>query len=81
MIGANPSMEIEGTPSYKLYSVYGKYLDIFPIWKKYIDPTADIEFVSKNGTKNKRFEPLAFYRLSADDTNKGYWALKGTFAK
>lgn len=46
MIGKNEDLEIPGTPVYYLYSVSGKYLDLFPTWKAYIDPTAELEKTS-----------------------------------
>jgi len=47
MKGANKDLEIIGTPEYCFSSVRGKYLDIFPFWKKFINPKADLQNVSE----------------------------------
>ncbi len=38
----NPALDIDGKPFYALSSITGKYIDIFPIWKK-INPIAKLE--------------------------------------
>ena len=46
MAGKNVDLEIPGTPVYYLYCVEGKYLDLFPAWKAFIDPSAGLEATS-----------------------------------
>lgn len=45
-VGENRALEIQGTPRYYFYMVQGKFLDVFPFWKKYIEPEADAEKMS-----------------------------------
>ncbi|MEL3904419.1 MAG: hypothetical protein P1P63_04840 [Treponemataceae bacterium] len=40
MVGSNQALEIEGTPQYTFALVYGRFLDLFPFWKRFIDPNA-----------------------------------------
>ena len=40
-IGANKALEISGTTEYSFYIALGKYSDLFPFWKKFIDKNAD----------------------------------------
>lgn len=76
-VGANPDLEIEGKIVYTLKSIYGKYLDIFPIWKKYINPEADMETLSKKFGGDKKQIPIGdktkVYTFRSDDN--GYWIL------
>jgi hypothetical protein len=41
--GENPSLEIAGTKKFKFNNVSGKYLDLFPIWKKVFRPDVELE--------------------------------------
>lgn len=41
--GANKDLEIEGAKVYSFKKVSGKYLDLFPFWKKEFNPDADVE--------------------------------------
>ena len=72
--GANEALEIPGTPVYSFYSVRGNFLDVFPFWKKYIDPNADAEKTSNsNMTKvylksTRTYKPEALlYKNGAND--------------
>jgi len=47
MKGANKDLEIVGTREYLLSFVHAKYLDIFPFWKKFINPKADLKILSE----------------------------------
>lgn len=47
MKGANAALELSGTPEYSFHSVYGKFKDLFPFWKKFIDTSSDPETASK----------------------------------
>ncbi len=51
MIGANQALEIEGTPEYEFEFVYGKFLDLFPFWKKFIDESANAEQICTGAKK------------------------------
>lgn len=46
MKGYNKALEIEGTPEYIFSRAFGKYLDLFPFWKRQINPNADEVTVS-----------------------------------
>lgn len=41
-MGANADLEIKGIPYYEFTQVTGAFLDIFPIWKKFFNPNADM---------------------------------------
>jgi len=41
--GENPSLEIVGTKKFKFNSVFGKYLDLFPVWKKVFRSDVELE--------------------------------------
>lgn len=41
--GENKDIEIKGVKYYRLSTVYAKYLNLFPYWKKHFNPTADVE--------------------------------------
>ena len=46
MVGWNEALEIEGTPEYRFERVSGKFLDLFPFWKRHINPDADAEMIT-----------------------------------
>lgn len=77
-IGANPALEQPGQIVYELQTITGKYLDIFPIWKKYIDSNADIETLAERGYSDRiKFDngngAGEEYRLSEDKQDKTMW--------
>lgn len=41
--GRNLDLDKQGEKKYKLSKVSGKYLDVFPIWKSWFVPSADVE--------------------------------------
>lgn len=47
-IGGNKDLEIEGKDYYIFSEMTGSLLDIFPFWKKYIDPKANVEDIANN---------------------------------
>ena len=47
MKGANSALEIIGTPEYSFHTAYGKFLDLFPFWKKFIDCKVDLAKASQ----------------------------------
>lgn len=76
--GANLALEQPGQTVYELQYIIGKYLDIFPVWKKYIDPSADIEALSTKGySDSKKFENTdgsgEEYSFQYDSQNKALW--------
>ncbi len=84
MVGANPAMEIEGTPLYQLNSIDGAYLDVFPIWKEYFNSEAEAEPLSqKTSGESKHFEKpdgsKAIYKFAPNKQVSGNWTLKRTF--
>jgi hypothetical protein len=48
-IGGNKDLEIPDTVYYKLVSVIGPYKALFPYWKKYFQPNADLINLQKDG--------------------------------
>lgn len=79
MRGANPSLEIIGTPCYELITIKGKYLDIFPIWKKYIDPNADIDKVSTSSRQSKNINESTIYEFVPQHGYNGFWTIHSVF--
>lgn len=69
MDGENKDLEIKGTKKWSISTIYGKYLRIFPIWKKYADPSADAEKLSKKG-----FMILNKYSINRIN-DQGIWRL------
>jgi gamma-glutamylcysteine synthetase len=49
MVGANEDLEIAGTRQYVFEYVSGRYLDLFPFWKKFVNTSEDIEELTKKG--------------------------------
>lgn len=48
MFGANKDLEIQGKKTYFLSGLYGKFIDVFSVWKL-IDPTANQDEILKKG--------------------------------
>lgn len=46
MQGEDLTLEIEGTPTYEIVLIQGAYLDLFPMWKGWIDPDADLHKIA-----------------------------------
>jgi hypothetical protein len=53
MEGDDKNLEIAGVKRWDFRSIRGKYRTLFPIWKKYVEPGADIEKLSKSRYKMK----------------------------
>lgn len=52
--GENKVLEIKGVKKWSIKSISGKFLTLFPIWKKYADPNAIVsEIVGKDEVKKK----------------------------
>ena len=49
IIGENKDLEIKGTTQYIIKFTQGKFLDLFPFWKKFINPTATEDDIIKVG--------------------------------
>lgn len=78
MEGENQSLEIEGTPTYRLSLLQGPYLDLFPIWQQYIKPEADINLVvadKKDWAKIVTDNPNALIRFFLEEQSGGYWKI------
>lgn len=61
MKGKNVDLEIEGTPIYSFAITQGKYLDLYPFWKQFIDPQADSESIEKKGRVKINKDNCVFY--------------------
>ena len=72
MSGANKDLEISGTPQYIFSNVSGKYLDLFPFWKTFINPSDNIEELSKKGLTYCR---IGNNRLMFNRSSKDKWML------
>lgn len=85
--GANPALEQDGITVYELSAISGNYLDIFPIWEKYIDPAADIEILATRGySDRKKFENAdgsgEDYLFKGSNQNKALWTFsRGSWYK
>ncbi|ROH98298.1 hypothetical protein EGI16_21715 [Chryseobacterium sp. G0240] len=69
MDGENKDLEIQGVKKWAITTIYGKFLSLFPIWKKYADPKADPEALSK-----KKYMSLSNYSISRYDYD-GHWRI------
>jgi len=61
--GQDKTLEIEGEKKYRFYQARLKFLDMFPVWKKYFDNTATITGVREE------------FKYTAKG-NDGYWNYK-----
>lgn len=82
MRGANPALEIEGTPVYEINAIRGKFLDLFPIWKKYVDPEADAELLVEKGRSHYDYTMphLKYYFKQNDNNDKSIWIIQRDIA-
>ncbi|MGC4130172.1 MAG: hypothetical protein QM564_11590 [Bergeyella sp.] len=71
--GENINLEVKGTPSYSIESIYGKFLTVFPIWKKYVDENADAEQLS---SKKKTEKDVGNFKWSLHDYGENTWVIK-----
>lgn len=71
-IGENKALEIKGKTKYVFYTAIGKYLDIFPFWKKFIDKTADETACSTKYNSCKVNNML----FNFNEYQGSYWELK-----
>lgn len=64
----NEALEIEGTPEFLLREIRGSFLDLFPFWKTYFDPEADLEKMAiRNGIYEKEISDRK-YSFKQDTT-------------
>ncbi|MDV3675116.1 hypothetical protein CMU30_02220 [Elizabethkingia anophelis] len=73
MSGANINLEIKGTKQWNIRSISGKYLMIFPIWKKYMDRDADLE---KTANTKQVKKLVGNYEWSLSDYGSNIWVIK-----
>lgn len=71
-IGRNIDLEIKGTPVYTLDLVQGKFLDLFPFWKRHINPKADAVKITKDTRKDKAKTEDILYILQ----DAGTWEIR-----
>ena len=75
--GENKSLEIEGTTKYKFYKVKMKYLDLFPTWKEFFQPNADLEKTVDNfQMRDARIkENKLDWLYKFNELDKGIWEI------
>lgn len=73
MEGKNADLEIEGTPIYYFSIAKGKFLDLFPFWKNFIEPNADETAVIKRKRSRLKKDNRTF--LLEKDNNADNWII------
>lgn len=48
-VGFSQALEIPGEDVFYFYGMTGKFLDVFPVWKRYFDPSAKIDEILQRG--------------------------------
>jgi hypothetical protein len=71
--GENKNLEIRGTKKYKFNTVVMKYLDIFPIWQKYFQPSADVNTLPNVYKLQNYKQGNLLYKFKEENTP--YWSL------
>ncbi|MBT1702940.1 hypothetical protein [Chryseosolibacter indicus] len=78
--GGNVSLERSGYLMYNFKELSGRYLDIFPIWKKYFNTSANLEVIANNGGDYARdYKPKEegwYSRINFRKSYKNYWVIK-----
>lgn len=71
--GRNRDLEIEGVKKYRLFEIHAKYLVIFPYWKKYFKPGAELEKTLKDFASQTLDETPknTYYRIKKSE--EGRW--------
>ncbi len=67
--GENKDLKIPGEKKYVFSDMRGPFLDLFPFWRKNVDPTAEKETLSKRGNSFKN-------NFSFSGSN-GRWKIRG----
>jgi hypothetical protein len=73
--GGNKTLEIAGKRMYRFAQLTGLYLDIFPMWKKFVDPNADQEALTKKPSVGRKLDEDGTERLATFtiDKNASIW--------
>lgn len=76
--GENKALEIKGVPRFWLREFAAQFLDVFPFWKEYLNPKADMAALSEKGDdkiyidntdpNNKLKYRTAYFRKLGDNT-------------
>lgn len=75
-VGANPDLEIAGKREYSFDAVRGSFLDLFPFYKRNIEPSATTEKTTTTGIYSVRKDADGFwYNFKKSDID-GLWYLK-----
>lgn len=53
-VGENVNLEVPGVKKYFFYDVRGKYLSLFPFWKKYFNQDSDMIKLSEKSREEKK---------------------------
>jgi hypothetical protein len=74
-IGGNRDLEIPDTVYYKLAAIKGPYKALFPYWKKYYQPEADLIEVQANGNGKIVIQPYIGkeYFVCAFNKGRNWW--------
>jgi hypothetical protein len=72
--GENKDLEIAGVKKYSFFGVNGKFLDLFPFWKKNIEPMATTDKVTTGIYSIRDNQKKIWYYFKKADSN-GVWDL------
>jgi hypothetical protein len=73
-VGENKDLERQGVKTYRFKHLKGTYLQIFPVWKKYYHPEAELETILTNSKMQKFIDfPKKLYFYIDEDND--VWAL------
>ncbi len=72
-IGRNIDLGTKGTPVYTFDFVQGNFLDLFPFWKRHINPNADAVKITKGTQKDKAKTQGLLYILQSTG---GTWEIR-----
>lgn len=79
VVNANAALEIAGDSLYRLKFIRGKFLDLFPVWKEYINGNAVREAIASNGGETIHTEePFGRFTFEEERFYKGYWKIDST---
>lgn len=73
MDGKNEALEIPGVKKFDLKSISGKFLTVFPVWKKFIDNSAEAEPLSQKKSTQKDVKNKTW---SLNDYGSNIWVIK-----
>ncbi|MRM84529.1 hypothetical protein D1002_00945 [Riemerella anatipestifer] len=73
--GENKNLEIKGIDRYGIKSISGKFLDVFPIWKKFVDPNSVAEEVA-NREATKKITKTIDWKIRNYDTGSNFWVIE-----